>query len=401
MQARTPIIAFFSQTADSNTKWWTWLAVFWFAIMIWFYGQIFFSVLMGTVMYISDPASIQAVMEGQSSTADILQASRYRLAARLIFAGSLISFFLYLLRNKFSDKPRKTVVTIASISAVVSFAALIYLNIAGSSPEDMNMLNDWMSKSPLVYLFMLMMFPPMAIGLWLGVKYVQKRTVLSLHTAHFTFRWGRMMFAMLVVWAIASIITYGSHITGASPVKLVFDPTKFWMYLPVTLLFIPMQSATEEIALRGYLNQGLGKYIKNPWAVFVITSAAFASLHLGNPEVAETVKRHSVFVALSGYFFFGLFACILTYIDGGLESAIGMHVANNIFAAAIVGYDNSALPVPTVFKVGLNTGLDSLLLIVSLSLVCLIMYLTRRPLILARPTPDTFPGDIYRRHLNE
>ncbi|MCF6274329.1 MAG: CPBP family intramembrane metalloprotease, partial [Robiginitomaculum sp.] len=159
----------------------------------------------------------------------------------------------------------------------------------------------------------------------------------------------------------------------------------FWKYLPVTLLFIPLQSATEEIALRGYLNQGLGKYIKNPWIVFVVTSAAFASLHLGNPEVAETVKEHSIWVALSGYFLFGMFACVLTYIDGGLETAIGMHAANNMFAAAVVGYDNSALPTPTIFKVGLNTQLDSIMLVVSLSLVCLIMYATRRPLI--RPEP--------------
>jgi len=292
--------------------------------------------------------------------------------------------------NSFSPKSRKAVFTIAAVSAFVSFSALIYLSMTSSNPDDMDMLNDWMSKSALVYLSVLLMFPPMAIGLWLGVKYVQKRTILSLHTAHFKFRWGRMFFAILVVWAIATAVTYGSHATGLSPVKLVFDPAKFWMYLPVTLLFIPLQSATEEIALRGYLNQGLAQYIKNPWVVFVLTSAGFAALHLGNPEVAETVKRHSIFVALSGYFFFGLFACVLTYIDGGLETAIGMHTANNIFAAAIVGYDNSALPVPTVFKVGLNTGLDSLLLVISLSLVCLIMYLTRRPLIPAKQSLDTF-----------
>jgi len=391
MQARTPIQAFFAQTADSNTKWWTWLAVFWFAVMLWFYGQIVFGVLMGTAIYITDPSSIESMLAGQSDEANT---PRLQLAGRLIFAGSLLAFLLYMLRNQISGTSRKAMLVIAAFSAVVSFASLIYLSNAGSSPEDMDMLNDWMSKSALVYMFMLLMFPPMAIGLWLGVKHVQKRAILSLHTAHFKFRWGRMVFAMFVVWAIASIITYGSHVTGASPAKLVFDPSKFWMYLPITLLFIPLQSATEEIALRGYLNQGLGKYIKNPWIVFVLTSAAFASLHLGNPEVAETVKQHSVFVALSGYFFFGLFACILTYIDGGLESAIGMHVANNIFAAALVGYDNSALPVPTVFKVGLNTELDSILLIVSLSVVCLIMYLTRRPLIPPTQAPkqalDTF-----------
>ena len=106
----------------------------------------------------------------------------------------------------------------------------------------------------------------------------------------------------------------------------------------------------------------------------------FASLHLGNPEVAESTKDTSLIIAMSGYFLFGIFACILTYIDGGLESAIGMHAANNIFAASVVGYDNSALPTPTLFKVPLNSELDTLVVLISLSLICLIMYKTRKPL---------------------
>ncbi len=389
MQAPTtaPIQAFFIQATDSNTRLWTWLAVFWFAVMLWFYGQIVFGAFMGFVMFFNDPFLIETMLAEPSESPDN---TGFRYTNRAIFAFSLMAFLLYMTRNGFSGRLRKAVLALAAVSALVSFAALIYLGTAGSNPDEMDMLTDWMSKSALVYMFVLLMFPPMAIGLWLGVRHVQKRTILSLHTAHFKFRWGRMGFAMLVVWVIAAVVTLVSHIAGLSQAKLVFNPARFWMYLPVTLLFIPLQAATEEIALRGYLNQGLAQYIKNPWAVFVLTSAGFAALHLGNPEVAETVKQHSVFVALSGYFFFGLFACVLSYIDGGLETAIGMHVANNIFAAAIVGYDNSALPVPTIFKVGLNPGQDSILLVISLSVVCLIMYITRRPLIPATQNLDVF-----------
>ncbi len=384
MTNQTPIQAFFSQANNSNTNWWTWIAVFWFAIMMWFYGQIIFGIPLAVIGIIIDPSSMEAVMESQSDESAGTGIG-YMLAMATVILGSLIAFLVYVLRNKSSEESGKTNTFIASIFGIISFAALVNFMMTGSSPEDAQLLNSWLSKSALVYMFMLLMFPPMALGLWLGVKHVQKRTILSLHTAHFKFRWRRMIFAMLVLWAIAALFSFGTHVTGLSEAKLVFDPSRFWKYLPITLLFIPLQSATEEIALRGYLNQGLGKYIKNPWIVFVVTSAAFASLHLGNPEVAETVKEHSIWVALSGYFLFGMFACVLTYIDGGLETAIGMHAANNMFAAAVVGYDNSALPTPTIFKVGLNTQLDSIMLVVSLSLVCLIMYATRRPLI--RPEP--------------
>lgn len=386
-QNQTPIQAFFSQAAGSDTRWWTWLAVFWFAIMLWFLGQMVFGIPMFVIGMISDPEGMEALMNAQ---ADNDGPAGMGIAFGVIAIGSLFAFLLYLLRNQFSDSGRRTVLGLATLGGIASFTALVYVIAFGSNPEDAEMLNGWMAKSSLVYMFMLLMFPPMALGLWLGVKHVQKRTILSLHTAHFKFRWGRMVFAMLVVWTIAAIFSYGAHVTGASEAKLVFDPSRFWKYLPITLLFIPLQSATEEIALRGYLNQGLGKYIKNPWIVFVITSAAFASLHLGNPEVAETVKEHSIWIAMSGYFFFGLFACVLTYIDGGLEAAIGMHAANNMFAAAVVGYDSSALPTPTIFKVGLNTQLDSIMVVVSLSLVCLIMYVTRKPLIRPESVESTF-----------
>ena len=384
----SPIQAFFNQENGSDTRWWTWLAVFWFAAMLWFYGQLIFGIPLAVIGMIVDPSSFEAMMEAQATGASA-QGSGYLLGLGTIIAGSLAAFLIYVLRNKSSDDAGKRNIQIAAIFGVLSFSALIYFLKSGSSSEDAAMLNGWIAKSALVYMFMLMMFPPLALGLWLGVKHVQKRTILSLHTAHFKFRWGRMVFAMVVVWAIAAVSSYGAHVMGFSEAKFVFDPARFWKYLPVTLLFIPLQSATEEIALRGYLNQGLGKYIKNPWIVFVITSAAFASLHLSNPEVAETVKEHSIWIALSGYFFFGLFACVLTYIDGGLEAAIGMHAANNMFAAAIVGYDNSALPVPTIFKVGLNTQLDSIMVVISLALVCMIMYVTRKPLIFPEPVESS------------
>jgi membrane protease YdiL (CAAX protease family) len=87
-----------------------------------------------------------------------------------------------------------------------------------------------------------------------------------------------------------------------------------------------------------------------------------------------------------------MFACLLTYIDGGLETAIGVHAANNMFAAAVVGYESSALPTPTIYRVGLNAEVDSITTVIALSLVCLIMYITRKPFEASKPTvlPSVF-----------
>ena len=211
-------------------------------------------------------------------------------------------------------------------------------------------------------------------------------------TAHTHFRWARVFQSMAVFWAIAGTLTLVAHVMGFNKVEGVFDGSKFFLYATISLALIPLQSATEEIMLRGYLNQGLGKYIRNPWIVFFITSAMFASLHLGNPEAVEGAASGKLLLTMSGYFAFGMFACVLTYIDGGLESAIGVHAANNLYASILLGYDNSALPTPTAFKTGLNANTDLIFTILTLALVCLVLWKFKKPLIVDAPvtTENTF-----------
>jgi len=48
-----------------------------------------------------------------------------------------------------------------------------------------------------------------------------------------------------------------------------------------------------------------------------------------------------------------------------------------LFAAVIVGYEHSALPTPTVFKIGFNSEGDIYITMLGLAVVCLIMYFTR------------------------
>ena len=373
----SPYQSFLNQTLEGDSRAWTWLVGIWFAMTIWFYGQIILSIPLTVAAMASEPGGMAAF---QNSMPDSGFTANQQKALVAALAAPVFAFLCWLLRKDKAGNNRKPMLISAAAFAIISFIGLIYSAISSADPAQGEMLNTWLARSPWVYLSMLLMFPPFAIALWIYQKNIHKRSILSLHTAASRFRWKRLFFSMLVFWIVAGLLSYIGHVTGSSEAKFVFDPSKFWAFLPITLLFIPLQSATEEIALRGYLNQGLGHYIKSPIVVFVITSAAFASLHLGNPEVAEGTAQSSKLMAMSGYFIFGMFACLLTYIDGGLETAIGVHAANNIFAASIVGYENSALPTPTVFRVGLNTEVDTFTTIIALSIVCAVMYVTRRAL---------------------
>ena len=83
---------------------------------------------------------------------------------------------------------------------------------------------------------------------------------------------------------------------------------------------------------------------------------------------------------MSSYFFFGFIACLMVWMDDGLESAIGFHAANNTFAAIFVNYEGSVLPTPSLFMASPNTAVDAPVSVAAMALIAFILYKTRKPL---------------------
>lgn len=370
MLSSAPIRAYFAESGYGQNHPAAWFGVIWFTLLIWMGAQVIVGFPMIIGIAVVDPDWMSKMPSGALESSG----SAWPVIGYLI--STLTALILYFARDNIGSVKERTIISLAVVSALVSIICLGFM-LKENDAEANAFLLGYIGKSPLVYFAMLLVFPLVAIGLFIGQRVLHKRSIRSLLTASTKFRWKRMLFSMVVFWTIAGSFSFFMHQSGQNEAEYVFDVSRFWPYFIISLLFIPLQSATEEIVLRGYLNQGLSRFIQSPWIVFIITSAGFAALHLGNPEIAQGAEEGTKWLTLSAYFFFGFFACILTYIDGGLETAIGVHAANNLFAAVIMGYDHSALPTPTVFKVGFNSGLDSILTIAGLSLVCVIMYLTR------------------------
>ena len=370
-QKTSAIRAYFDEADYGNNHWAAWAGGLWVIMVMVVFAQVIVAIPMFAGMMLVDPEVLEGVEPPVS------EASYQTLAGMAFAVGTLGALISYFVRDNFGADKEKTVLSIAGAFALLSTAGFVYFMQANSGSGGGEFLNALIGNSKLVYGAMLAVFPIIALGVYIAQKGLHKRSLRSLHTAAPKYRWGRMFFSMAVFWIIAAILTFVGHAIGNSPAELVFDPSRFFGFALVSLLFIPLQSATEEIILRGYLNQGLSRIIRNPWIIFFITSAGFAALHLGNPEIAQSGLEGNKLITLSGYFLFGMFACLLTYIDGGLETAIGVHAANNLFAAVIVGYEHSALPTPTVFKIGFNSDGDIYITMLGLAVVCLIMYFTR------------------------
>lgn len=201
-----------------------------------------------------------------------------------------------------------------------------------------------MNRSVLLAL-MMGMFVFCLLFFWVAIKYIQKKTLKSVITGFENIRWKRYFFSF-GIWGILLIgLTIISYFASPDDMELRFDTSKFLVLLIVSVIFIPIQTATEEIIFRGYLMQGFGLAFKNGIFPLIITSVLFGLMHASNPEA----KAHGLLIMMPYYIFFGAFLGLLTLLDEGAELAMGIHCANNLLSSLLVCSKNSVLQTDAIF----------------------------------------------------
>jgi membrane protease YdiL (CAAX protease family) len=158
---------------------------------------------------------------------------------------------------------------------------------------------------------------------------------------------------------IASVLEW---VITRPEVTYSLEPRRFLLLLPVILVLTTIQASAEEFLFRGYLLQGTGLVTRRTVVLMLVNGVLFAVPHLGNPEIG------SGFALLATYYFlFGAFATLVVLRAGSLHLVIGLHVANNLLGALVVGppelgpddqQDPDRGPGPGVASVGSQAGVD-------------------------------------------
>ncbi|MFB0943255.1 MAG: CPBP family intramembrane metalloprotease [Patiriisocius sp.] len=214
--------------------------------------------------------------------------------------------------------------------------------------------NFWLAFNLLPFAFLLGL-------LFLLVKKLHQRSILSLTTSRKKVDWSRVFFSFSLI-VLITLVSFGiSYYNDPSEVVLQLDPVKFGILVVISLLFFPFQIGLEEYLFRGYMMQHLGVLLKNRWMPLFITSILFGVFHSANPEVGEMGYMIMIF-----YIGTGLLLGIMTLMDDGLELALGFHLGNNLLAATLVTSDWSALQTDAAFKftatqAGTSTLIDVIL----------------------------------------
>lgn len=369
-------MSYFEQTKFGESRWWSWISVTWLALVGWVFFQTLVFFIPATVIanFTSPPLydSLMAAIANSAGSATAQSLSNISLLSGLGASAAI------LVALTSSGSARKIGGFLAGLGMAVSIATSIMSSQGADSTAVMDVISQVMGASPLAFALFLLTFPAGLIALYFGQRLVHKRALLSLHTAASKFRWVRVLQGFFLTWIVLGGVAFIAQSLEIIDVQYVFAGGKFWIYALVSLLFIPLQSATEEIVFRGYFNQGLTHLLKSKWIAFAITSLAFMALHLSNPEALEGAASGALPIVMSGYFFFGFAMCLIVWIDDGLETAIGIHAGNNCFAAIIMNYENSVLPTPSIFLTGTDPVKDSVSTVLVLGILVLIIWFWRR-----------------------
>lgn len=190
---------------------------------------------------------------------------------------------------------------------------------------------------------------PFAVGLlvlWFCVRFIHKRNPATMVNPSGKINWNKILYAFILWLLLTGSVEVVFYLMEPETYSLQFQPGPFFVLLIISLLLFPLQTSFEEILFRGYLMQGIGLLTKHPWVPLLLTSAGFGLMHYMNPEVQE----FGVGWAMSYYIGVGLFLGFITLLDDGLELALGIHAATNIYSALFVTFDSSALQTPAVFR---------------------------------------------------
>lgn len=232
------------------------------------------------------------------------------------------------------------VALIILVQVALEIAALLVALISGFEPD---LQNGSIFGAPVPDLaFSVIVLSTMTPLVILVVRLVQRRRVGTLMSVEGRLRW-RWMFAcaasgivplglsFVVLYVLQQVTTDASGgITSGTP----GGEQGYALAVALLLLFVPLQSSAEEIALRGFLMQAVGSYgahawerrgggrlarvLRTPLPAIVVSGSVFALLHdyTGWAMVDTAV--------------FGMTMAWLSWYTGGLEAAIGLHVLHNL-----------------------------------------------------------------------
>ena len=215
------------------------------------------------------------------------------------------------------------------------------------------------------------------IFLFASVYKIHKRSPITIVTSHKTIQWKNMFKGFYIWFLLLCLFAVVDFVIDPKSYTFTFNIRTFGWLLLASLMGIPACVLLEEVFFRGYLLQAIGVLTRRPIIPLIITSVIFGSLHYWNGINPTSCIFHVISCTL-----FGLMLGVIVIGEGGLETAIGIHTSQNLFASVICSDPTEIFGViPSLFNIStdINAPLityipDLVLIIFQISLLLMIIF---------------------------
>jgi len=181
-------------------------------------------------------------------------------------------------------------------------------------------------------LYLLFSFGLMAVAVMLVTVQMHRRSPLGLFgpLRQMVSQGGAVLVMLIILTAVIWILP-PSEFPSPLPAARPFASWAVWLPLAIPALLI--QTTTEELVFRGYLQQHLAAHFRHPSLWMGLPALLFGLLHY-RPEAGENAWMLVLWAAA-----FSLIAADLTARAGTLGPAIALHFASNAVAILLVSQD--------------------------------------------------------------
>jgi membrane protease YdiL (CAAX protease family) len=180
--------------------------------------------------------------------------------------------------------------------------------------------------------------------LFLVVRLFHRRSWRSLVIGPQGFDGSGFAHSLGLALAIGTFGVFVEQIIAPGAIRLAYDAERFWPFLALAVVLVPLQTLAEETIFRGYVLQGVARGSRLFAVRLAVPALAFAVLHFGNAAVASG--------GLCGALSFVVLALYLTFLTlrgDGIEHAWGFHLGNNWLAFLLVASPASDFSLPSLF----------------------------------------------------
>ena len=260
-----------------------------------------------------------------------------------------------------------SIVGVIILGVAVTFISFSWRLITGQTQDLQGFLTE---RTLFTFAIEMSLWPVAFLITYLCIKFIHQRRFFSLVNSTNKFRF-KLFFRSALLWFSIIIATQLVFIAlNSTEYEVTFSPFPFVLSLALVLVFIPFQSGVEELLCRAYLPQGLLRIFRKQWIVIIISSLVFALLHVPNPEFTT----YGFAIMFLDVFIVGLYLGLLSYVDDGLESAFGVHLANNLVGLLFIDFTrdtelNTILRVKNIYNVDVHLSLVVLAMWISIHLM--------------------------------